>query len=244
MAKGYGRASEFIADGARKRYKLYIFLTVGPILTAIAALFFYYSDFGFQPGSPITLIIFLIYLGILYLIFKLANALVDRDSFFLGGHGEYLVDQALAHLPGNFVYFRNMRLNNHSGDIDFVLVGSKGIFTIEAKSHKGKITFSGYQLLKNGWPFKEKDILKQARQEGVSLSEYLRKTCGFQGYVKSVVVFSHPRTKMSFGLKPVDGHTYVIQKVWLEKFIYSFPNYTYNVPPDKISQALMKLLQQ
>lgn len=41
------------------------------------------------------------------------------------------------------------------GNIDHILVGPKGIITLELKSHRGKVTFDGTILRRDGLPFGE-----------------------------------------------------------------------------------------
>jgi hypothetical protein len=47
------------------------------------------------------------------------------------------------------------------GTIDYIVVGPKGILTIETKSHKGVVTNNGEKLWSDGHPF-EQDFIKQA----------------------------------------------------------------------------------
>jgi len=59
---------------------------------------------------------------------------------------------------GNFVVHD---FNPGKGNIDHILIGPKGIFSLETKSHTGEVTFDGNKLLRNGKPF-EQDFIKQA----------------------------------------------------------------------------------
>jgi len=66
-----------------------------------------------------------------------------------------------------FVYSRNFIINDFNtgrGNIDHILVGPKGVFTLEVKSHRGTVTFENGTLLRDGIEFK-KDFLKQAWAE-------------------------------------------------------------------------------
>jgi len=76
-----------------------------------------------------------------------------------GAEAEEAVGAILDNTPeGNFVIHD---FNSGRGNIDHILIGPKGIFTLETKSHAGKVSFDGEKLLRNGRPF-EKDFLKQA----------------------------------------------------------------------------------
>jgi hypothetical protein len=58
------------------------------------------------------------------------------------------------------------------GTIDYIVVGPKGILTIETKNHQGAVTNHGEMLLQDGHPF-EKDFIKQAWALGYSVRDLL-----------------------------------------------------------------------
>jgi hypothetical protein len=197
----------------------------------------------YGPGHQnLVLLLFLPYLFLLFVLVKVFLYLTNIDNYFRGGSGEDLIAKELFKLPETYCVFRSVHVNNNRSDIDFVVLGPKGILTIEVKSHSGQITFNGHQLLKNNLLITEKDILKQAKQEAGSLAEYLR-SYGFDGYIKPIIVFSHWRAKVAFGLRPVDKIVYVVQKFWLIKLIYSLPDVSYRVPQSVLEQILSKLVE-
>ena len=89
-----------------------------------------------------------------------------------GAIAEETVGAILDHLPeGNFVIHD---FDSGKGNIDHILICPKGIFTLETKSHPGKVSFDGEKLLRNGRPF-EKDFLKQAWAQCYLVREILAK---------------------------------------------------------------------
>lgn len=72
---------------------------------------------------------------------------------------------------GNFIVHD---FNTGRGNIDHILVGPKGVFTLEVKSHRGTVTFDNGSLLRDGQSF-EKDFLKQAWAECFAVREILAK---------------------------------------------------------------------
>jgi hypothetical protein len=58
-------------------------------------------------------------------------------------------------------YFVVHDFDSGKGTIGRILIGPKGIFTLETKSHTGEVTFDGNQLLRNGRPF-GKDWIRRA----------------------------------------------------------------------------------
>ena len=89
-----------------------------------------------------------------------------------GAEAEEAVGAILDNLPeGNFVIHD---FDSGKGNIDHILIGPKGIFTLETKSHTGKVSFDGEKLLRNGRPF-EKDFLKRAWAQCYLVREILAK---------------------------------------------------------------------
>src|SRR4030065_2029966 len=70
---------------------------------------------------------------------------------------------------GNFVVHD---FHPGKGNIDHILIGPKGIFTLEKKSHAGEVTLDGKKILRNGKPF-EQDFIKQARANCFLVREIL-----------------------------------------------------------------------
>ena len=144
-----------------------------------------------------------------------------------GERGEKMIGETLDSLPPEFLYLENINLCD-KGDIDKVVVGPTGIWTIEVKNHfGGEITFDGKQLLRNGVPF-EKDYIKQAWAEALSVRGLLRKA-GFEDCnVQPVICFCY--SKVRFGQQKIQG-VYVIGSTWLNDLIenkveQSLTNYT------------------
>lgn len=76
-----------------------------------------------------------------------------------GAEAEESVGGLLEALPKN--YFVVNDFATKKGTIDYIVVGPKGILTIETRDHKGVVTQTGEKLLRDGDPFEE-DLIKQA----------------------------------------------------------------------------------
>src|SRR4030067_696029 len=76
-----------------------------------------------------------------------------------GADGEKSVREVLESLPEG--YFVVHDFDSGKGMIGRILIGPKGIFTLETKSHTGEVTFDGNQLLRNGRPL-GKDLIRRA----------------------------------------------------------------------------------
>jgi hypothetical protein len=111
-------------------------------------------------------------------IFHWADAMGDKAEKFTdraidwkqGAVVEESVGGLLEALPDN--YFAINDFVTKKGTIDYILVGPKGILTIETKSHKGVVTNNGEKLLRDGDPF-EKDFIEQAWAQSYCVQDLL-----------------------------------------------------------------------
>jgi hypothetical protein len=150
--------------------------------------------------------------GLLLLLESVSFFAFRIRNFRQGIGGEEDTEETLYNLPKDFEILSNLVINNR-GNIDEVVVGPTGIWTIEVKSHIGKITFDGRELRRNG-ELLEKDFLKQAWAESYAVKKELED--GFN--VQPVIVFSDIDAELHFGFKPISG-VYVVGRSWLNKLI-------------------------
>lgn len=161
---------------------------------------------------------------------------IGSNKAYRGLKGESEVLASLQKLSDDFSVFRGVQING-PWDVDFIVVGPTGVFTVEAKSHRGTIGFNGTQLTRNGYLFPGKDILKQAMSQAMSTHDYLLKATGEDTFVKPLLVFA--RAKVRFGLKPVHN-VLVIQTQWLLDVISGAYHKPYNYM--RVTESLMSLL--
>lgn len=118
---------------------------------------------------------------------------VDRlRALKLGRDGERAVAQYLEwfRTAGFFVFHD---VPNEGANIDHVLIGPRGVFTIETKTlskpHRGecKVKIAGGQIYANGVPL-TRDPLVQAKAQARWLSNFLSEA-QFKAFVQPVVVF-------------------------------------------------------
>jgi hypothetical protein len=104
-----------------------------------------------------------------------------------GAVEEESVDGLLEALPNN--YFVLNDFVTKKGTTDYIVVGPKGILTIETKSHKGVVTKNGEKLLRDGHPFEE-DLIKQAWAQSYFVRDLLAEkgVCALR--TQPVIVFT------------------------------------------------------
>lgn len=154
--------------------------------------------------------------GLLVLVTLFGEFTRNINNRVRGEDAEEEVIEKLEDLPNDFVILPNLVMGN-SGNIDDVVVGPTGIWTIEAKSHSGYITFDGVELRRDGESF-ETDFLKQAWAESYRVRDILEQDLKCRFTVQPVIVFSDPDATLRFGFRKING-IYVIGYNWLNKLI-------------------------
>jgi hypothetical protein len=177
----------------------------------------------FRPlPSTLALIGILLFLGLAAIaadVFRTAEK--QFFKFFDGMYGEERVVKLLRSLPGQYSIFRNVKIQDNN-DIDLIVVGPTGIYTIEVKSHVGRIGFDGECLTRNGHLFPEKDPISQVLSETMSLHQYILEKTGQKIFINPVIVFSSNHVSIRFGMKKQRG-VFVIQRQWLINLITTEP---------------------
>lgn len=210
MAKMFG-SDTYLKDkvldhSANGFFLLYIFFIL------VVTYWLYIILFHFpNPSSTI----FGIFMIILYLIM---NKPISKEirliwSYKYGLQGEVSIGQILANLPDSYNVISSVVLPGKKSNIDFVVIGPSGVYAIEVKSHRGRITYDGQQLLRNGHTF-EHNFLWQVKSEARELQAYLRNIKQSVYAVDPILVFSNKYTPVRFGIKPVDS-VHVIGAGWL-----------------------------
>ena len=123
--------------------------------------------------------------------------------------GENDVYKILKQLPQEYKVLHDF-VDGKRGNIDYVVVGSTGIWTIEVKNYKEQNVDNQYLA----------QYLAQAYAEAKTLSDLLLLP------VNSILVFTNPNTIIHFGLNKQKG-VYVIGNKWLLDFIQ---NEKYGLP--------------
>ena len=148
-----------------------------------------------QPPHPYQLtVLFLIVL--FYSIIRGRKILRQAKHIRQGRDGEKIVGQILDDLKfKGFYALHDIQVKSKSGkrfNIDHVLIGPRGVFTIEtktwSKSKYDKIESDGKSLYIGGFK-SEKDILAQPKAEAAWINEFINERTGKAPYAKSILAF-------------------------------------------------------
>ncbi|MEO5928065.1 MAG: nuclease-related domain-containing protein [Patescibacteria group bacterium] len=148
-------------------------------------------------------------------------AFSEASRYVQGELGEIKIGNLLSKLPSRVHVLKNLVLNEKYGNIDYVVVDTKGIVVIEVKSHLGRILFQGGRLWRRGRPFK-KDFLRQVHGQVSDIRKELKKIFGADVFIhiQPIIVFSDPFARMRFGMKPLVGtDVIVIKSEWINNVV-------------------------
>ena len=172
-----------------------------------------------------------------------SNRAVDARR---GAVAEEAVGNLSGELPAGFYVvndFVSMR-----GNIDHIVISTKGILTIETKSHRGVVSCEGGILKRDGNPF-EKDFIKQAWAEAYSIRDLLTEKGVCNLRPQPVIVFTEADVQVKEKVRGVhiidikDLHTFLKElPTWMSErlssgiidCLSSTQNYRDNVPKPKV----------
>ena len=235
----------FMADNSNsytyKRYKRSkaIFRLIGLILLCSEIFGIWYVSFILQNrsfslvGLFISLLILSIYLKIIRSwerINKIDNTW-NYNTWGRGAGAEWKVQKALDNLPTEYKVISDF--NTGQGNIDFIIIGSKGIFTIEVKASKGFVQYLNGQLLINGKVPEEKNYIHQAWKEKDWLVKKLYEKFNRQYQVTALIEFPYGKRDKNSIHGPIDG-------VWIGE--YTFHDYLIKMSANYLSSNEIETL--
>jgi len=146
---------------------------------------------------------------VLVVCFRLAFGALEKKGNHLkkgakdadrGALAEEKVEAKLAALPEDYVSFHDLTFPGFN--IDHVVVGPGGVFVVETKSHGGKVTNNGSQLLLNG-NVPEKDFINQTWSQTFHIKNLLKEKLGKEIAVNPVLCFTNALVQVRGTVKGV-----------------------------------------
>ena len=112
----------------------------------------------------------------------------DERAWRVGAGGEETVGEKLEKLVKHgWHVLHAVPVGDKGSDIDHVVIGPGGVYTVNTKTHPGKsVWVSPRQIRVNGQPV---PYLRNSRFEGARAERLLTDACGFPVFVKPVIVF-------------------------------------------------------
>lgn len=150
-------------------------------------------------------------------IFGVSPLSPDSLSWYMGALGEVAVGRLLANLGPEWLVLHAVPVGTGSSDIDHVLIGPAGVFTINTKNHSGQpVWVAGRTLMVAGR--KTRHIYNAAHEAGRA-SKLLTTAAGFPVEVTGAVVVVNPK---SLTIKAPPEQVAVVTDAqllpWLDRF--------------------------
>jgi Nuclease-related domain len=114
------------------------------------------------------------------------NLHTQESAFRTGAEGEEMVARRLAKLNSDWHVLHAVPVGDLGSDIDHVVVGPSGVFTLNTKNHAGKnVWVAKHAFMVNG---QRTNYLQKSRFEAQRTSRLLSSACGFAVTVDPVIV--------------------------------------------------------
>jgi len=88
----------------------------------------------------------------------------------VGAEGEQATARALEALPDGWVVIHDRRIPGGPANIDHVVVGPPGVFVVETKQWRGRVSIDGSTIRVNG---RRRDVVTQVRREAEAVQRLL-----------------------------------------------------------------------
>jgi hypothetical protein len=144
----------------------------------------------------------------------------ERSAWRHGADGEESLAAELWRIarPGQWRYLHSVPVGSRGSDIDHVLIGPAGVFTINTKNHRGSnIWVGGNTFMVNG---ARHPYIRNSRHEAVRAGRLLSQACGFPVEARGVIAVIDPR---NFTIKEQPADVAVTTRVQLSRWLARQP---------------------
>jgi len=183
-------------------------------------------------GLPVALVVFA---GIIYWVKAMgakADAYADRAlDARRGAVAEEDVGNQLDELPAGFYVVHDFV--SKRGNIDHIVISTKGVLTVETKSHRGVVTCEGEMLKRDGKPL-EKDFIKQAWAEAFSIRDLLASHGISAPKPQPVLLFANAHVQVRRQVRGVE----IISRRYFPVYLNRLPNRMGAAEAEKIFEIL------
>ncbi|WP_198415199.1 nuclease-related domain-containing protein [Cryobacterium tagatosivorans] len=116
----------------------------------------------------------------------------ESVSWYLGATGEIAVGRILATLPPEWTSFHALPIGKKGADIDHIVIGPGGVFTINTKHHAGKPVWVGTRtVMVSG---QKQPYIRNAEYEAGRVTKLLRERMPLLPAAQPVLALVNPKT--------------------------------------------------
>lgn len=155
---------------------------------------------------------------VLNLVARVLGVKTDERNWRVGAKGEEKVAGQLAKLGEGWHRIHAVPVGENGSDIDHVVIGPPGVFTINAKRHpRGRAWVGERAVMVNGYKTK---YLRNSRFEAKRAAQLLSDACGFPVSVTAIIVFVDLDT---YTVKQMPSDVQVTTRLRLLQWIRALP---------------------
>ena len=155
------------------------------------------------------------------LLARVVGVHTDERAWRIGADGEEKTAAELSKLLKKSPSWRVLHavpVGDRDSDIDHVVVGPAGVFTLNSKHHPGaSIWVGGNTFMVNG---QRQPYIRNSRHEATRASRLLTDACGFPVFATGVVV---PVGAEALTIKSPPGDVHVVNRRALRRWLSSLP---------------------
>lgn len=152
---------------------------------------------------------------------RLVGKRSEDEAWQLGADGEATVAAELARLGPAWRTLHSVPVGNKGSDIDHVVIGMAGVFTVNAKNHsRSRILVNENYVSVSG---NELPYARNSRFEAARTSALLTRACGFPVPVQGVVAIIAPAAKTVIKAQPKDGKVKILSHEHLAQYLSTRP---------------------
>jgi hypothetical protein len=152
---------------------------------------------------------------------RVIGAHTDERAWRLGDNGEVAVAKELARLDSWWRTLHSVPVGIANSDIDHVVIGPGGIFTVNSKNHPdAKISVRGDAFWVNG---RHHAYVRNSRYEASRASKLLTQQVGFSVPVTGLIAIYGARGGCTIHEQPDDGKVKVVTRVEIAKWLSRRP---------------------
>jgi hypothetical protein len=160
---------------------------------------------------------------------------VDSRPWYLGALGELRVAAQLAKLGPDWAVLHSVPVGDRGSDVDHVLLGPAGVFTINTKFHEdARIWLASKRLLVNG---QKTDYLRNSRYEAQRISRRVTAATGVPIDAHPAIILVRPRS-ITIRERPTD--VAVLRDTELVRWLNRLPTTLDNEARGRITAAVTR----
>jgi hypothetical protein len=127
-----------------------------------------------------------------------SNSVRESVQYAKGLKGESVIIKTLSALDDSYELINDIPLDNVQGNLDHLVMSSKGIFAIETKNYSGNITCIGDKWYRDTdfKTYRIKSVSRQVRENALFISRYINGATGLRVFVNPICVFVNQDMKL------------------------------------------------